>query len=466
MRRSVASLFEIARVGVLCVYEASKETPMLAALALLAAAAAAATPTARPNVVLIVTDDLGYGDLSSYGAPDAKTPNLDRLAREGVRLTDFYANGPVCSPTRAGLITGRYQQRVLIETPLTVDLSAKGLPVRGRSLPEFLKRAGYRTALLGKWHLGYQPEYSPNSHGFEYFWGYLAGWIHWYEHVRADAAHDLWENDKPATHEGYFDEEVTRRAVDYVSRPHKAPFFLEVAYGAPHWPFLSPHRPSKALRREDGTVIANPPDNPATREDYVEILEAIDTGVGRVLAALREGGLERDTLVVFTSDNGGERLSRNDPFFHSKGTLWEGGIRVPAILRWPGALPAESTSPQVAITMDLTATILAAARAEVPPDARLEGIDLRPLLDGSAPGLERTLFWRIEQRGRSQRAVRQGDWKLLRDGGHHLLYALRADPGERHNLAARHPERVRQMLSLLEAWEADVDAEAKAPAGP
>lgn len=444
-------------------------------IALSALAAAVPDTTAierpvRPNIVLIVTDDLGYGDLGSYGAPDVKTPHLDGLAREGVRFTDFYANAPVCSPTRAALITGRYQQRVLIEVPLTVQLHhANGLPVTGRSLPALLRGAGYETALLGKWHLGYQPEFHPNRHGFDYFWGYLAGYIHWYEHVRSDGQHDLWENDEPATHTGYFDEEVTRRAVDFVARPRGAPFFLEVAYGSPHWPFLSPRKPSALRRRNDGTpTMGQSPitDDPPSRRDYVEILEAIDAGVGRILDALEERGIEKDTLVIFTSDNGGEWLSRNDPFFHRKFTLWEGGIRVPAILRWPAVLRGGQTSTQVGLTMDLTASVLAAAGVSVPAEARLEGIDLLPSLRGTSPSVERTLFWRVEIPGRSQRAVRQGDWKMLRDAGHHLLFDVRQDPGERHDLAGRHPERVRQLRSLLMEWETDVDAEAKAAAPP
>jgi arylsulfatase A-like enzyme len=199
----------------------------------------------RPNVVLIMADDLGYGDLSSYGAPDIQTPNLDRLARDGVRMTDFYANAPVCTPARAALISGRYQQRFLLERPMPNDV-AIGLPATGRSLPQLLKNAGYATGLIGKWHLGYKPEFSPNRHGFDYFWGYLSGYIDWYTHTAGNGQPDLWENATPTTHAGYFGHEVTRRSIRFIEAHTAAPFFLEVAYGQPHWPYQSPHRASVA----------------------------------------------------------------------------------------------------------------------------------------------------------------------------------------------------------------------------
>jgi arylsulfatase A-like enzyme len=410
--------------------------------------------------VLIVADDLGYGDLGSYGAPDVKTPHLDRLAREGVRLTDYYANAAVCTPTRAALITGRYQQRVQLERPLdTRGGIEQGLPVTGRSLPQLLKNAGYATGLIGKWHLGFKPEFRPNKHGFDAFWGYLSGYIDWYTHVRGDGEADLWENDTPSKLDGYFGHEVTKRAVKFIGDQGSRPFFLEVAYGAPHWPFQSPHHASVAVRK-DNSMFQQPADpDPPTRKDYVEILEDADAGVGQILAALQQRGLSQNTLVIFISDNGGEWLSRNAPFFNRKDTLWEGGIRVPAILRWPASLPSGRTSSQVAITMDLSATMLKAGGADT-REARLEGIDLVPLLKGSSPPVERTLFWRISMMSRQQRAVRRGDMKLLLDGTLQLLFDVKRDPGERNDLAVQRPEVVRMLKPLIDAWEKDVDGEA------
>jgi arylsulfatase A len=429
---------------------------------LLLAVAPAATQRERPNVLLILADDLGYGDLGSYGAPDVKTPNLDRLAREGVRLTQFYANAPVCTPTRAGLITGRYQQRVLMERPLDTKPGGgldQGLPATGRSLPQLLRNAGYATGLIGKWHLGFRPEFHPNRHGFEYFWGYLAGYVDWYHHVRGDGQADLWENTTAVEYTGYLGHEVTNRAVTFVNDHADHPFFLEVSYGAPHWPFQSPARPSTARRTNDSMLQSPADPDPPTRRDYAAIVEDLDEGIGRILAALDSKGIASRTLVIFTSDNGGEWLSRNAPFFHRKDTLWEGGIRVPAILRWPAQLPSGHTMSQVGITMDLTATIASLAGVAT-AEQRYEGIDLLPVLRGTTKPVERTLFWRIDTSNRQQRAVRSGDWKLLLDGSQQLLFDVGRDAGERDDLAVRHPDRVQKLKAQIEAWEKDVDADA------
>lgn len=419
----------------------------------------------RPNIVLIVADDLGYGDLSSYGAPDIRTPNLDRLAREGVRLTQFYANAPVCTPTRAALLTGRYQQRVRLERPIETNAATPatgldiGLAATGRSLPQLLKNQGYATALIGKWHLGFKPEFHPNRHGFDYFWGFLAGYVDWYAHLRGDGQRDLWENAAAAQHEGYLGHELTNRAVSFISAHSNGPFFLEVTYGAPHWPFQSPNRASTAVRR-NGSMLQSPADpNPPSRRDYAEIVEDLDSGIGRILETLQTRGLAEKTLVIFTSDNGGEWLSRNAPFFHRKDTVWEGGIRVPAIFRWTGTVPAGQTLAQVGITMDLTATAVALAGGST-TDPRFEGIDLLPILRGTAPPSERTLFWRVGPAAGQPRAARSGDWKLILDGSKQLLFDVSRDPGERDDLAAQHPDRVRVLKGMIETWEKDVDAEA------
>ena len=318
---------------------------------------------ARPNVVLIVTDDGGYGDIGSYGAPDIKTPNLDRLAKEGVRLTDFYANGPTCTPTRAALITGRYQQRFALERPLGTGVDT-GLPSEGRSLPQLLEGNGYSTGLIGKWHLGERPEFAPRMHGFDYFFGFKSGFIDYYQHTGGDGRDDLFENETPIHVDGYMTDLITERSVTFIAEHARAPFFLEVAYNAPHWPYQVPDHPTTA--RDDAIHLQPYDPDSGTRQDYVAMFERVDRGVGALLEALDRSGVAQNTLVIYTNDNGGEWLSRNAPLFHRKSTLWEGGIRVPAILRWPGRLPAGRVSPQVAITMDLTATILAATLTRRP----------------------------------------------------------------------------------------------------
>jgi arylsulfatase A len=440
---------------------------VLACVAPAAAQAPAAVQAApsRPNVILIITDDVGYGDIGSYGAPDIKTPFLDSLARNGTRLTDFYA-APNCSPTRAMLISGRYQQRSRIENPLGAARVAQdqGLPATGRTLPQLLKNNGYRTGLVGKWHLGYKPEFSPNAHGFDYFFGFKSGLIDYYQHTDGTGEHDLFENTEPTHVSGYSTDLFTERSVKFIEENAKQPFFLEVAFNAAHWPFQVPDHPSVAA--DKGRFVQPQEDPTNSRRDYAAIVERADQGVGKILATLERLGLTRNTLVIYTQDNGGEWLSRNAPLFHRKNTVWEGGIRVPAIFQWPGRIPAGKTSAQVGIIMDLTATIVAVTNSPVPADARLEGINLLPLLQPKAPRTERTLFWRVTTQARRQRAVRQGDWKLLLDGGVPLLYDVAKDLGERNDLASQRTDIVRKLFPLITQWEADVDAEAKALAPP
>ena len=419
------------------------------------AAAQAPDRAERPNVVLIITDDVGYGDFGAYGVTDIRTPNVDRLAREGVKLTDFYA-APVCTPTRAMLMTGRYQQRVGLEEALSsAGPRDRGLLPTGHSLTQLLKKNGYATGLVGKWHLGWKPEFGPNEHGFDYFFGFKSGAVDFYTHEAASGLEDLFENTTPIKVDGYMTDLITARAVRFIEQHAKEPFFLDVSYNAAHWPFQPPDHHSRAKQ----VAYQGPMDDPApTRKDYAAMLERADAGVGQILQTLATLGIERNTLVIFTNDNGGEWLSRNTPLSNRKGTVWEGGIRVPALFRWPGRLPAGRTSSQAAIFMDLTASILAATHTPVPPEARLEGINLLPILSGQAAPSERTLFWRTQ----TQKAVRRGDWKLLVQGNAAYLFNLREDVGEHNDLARERIDLIRTLRPLITSWEADVDAERKA----
>ena len=416
----------------------------------------------RPNVVLIISDDLGWADLGSYGATDIRTPNLDRLATEGVRLTDFYANGVTCSPTRAGLMSGRYQQRYGIEAPLPGAERAgdRGLPATGHSLPQLLKNHGYATALIGKWHLGYVEEKSPRAHGFDYFFGLKSGYHDYYTHHDGDGRPDLWENDKPVEASGYTTDLVTERAARFIDEHKNAPFFLDVAYTAPHWPYQVPRSPSVAPNNAEHVLPQDP--ETSKRADYVAMVEHLDRQIGELLAVIERAGVAERTIVIFTNDNGGEWLSSSAPFFGRKWTVFEGGIRVPALVRWPERIPAGSVSGQVGITMDLTASILAVTGAPLPADARLEGMNLFPVWEGRAPELERTLFWRSGTDASKQTAVRRGDWKLIVDGPHTYVFDLGTDLSERNDVARWRQDVAQQLHALLGNWEAEVDAEAAA----
>jgi arylsulfatase A-like enzyme len=443
---------------------------LLAIALLLVVPPAQAQPTTdRPNVVLIITDDMGYADLGVYGAKDIRTPHIDRLAREGARFTDFYANGTTCTPTRAGLISGRYQQRYGVELPLPASGAnfsdgERGLEASPYSLPRLLKSGGYATALVGKWHLGYAPTQSPLAHGFDYFFGLKSGYHDYWHHNDSRGEPDLWENDARVSLEGYSTELIATKAIAFIDQHANAkananaPFFVDIAFNAPHWPFQRPDTPSKAV---GNARFLKPADSlTSTRADYVSMVEAMDAQVGRVLAALERNGLTRNTIVIFTNDNGGEWLSDNTPLFNRKYSTWEGGIRVPALVRWPGRVKAGLVTPQVAMTMDLTASVLAAAQVAVPAEAKLDGINLFPVLEAKAPVMSRTLFWRSVQPRRDMRAVREGDTKLVVEANHMFLYDVRRDPGERRDMARQRPDLVRALTLKLQAWEREVDAEA------
>lgn len=398
----------------------------------------------KPNVIFILSDDMGYADIGSYGVKDIRTPHLDRLAREGVRLTQCYSNGPVCTPTRAAFVTGRYQQRInqAMEWAVLPDQRNDTLPLSETTIARMLKDDGYATALIGKWHLGYPLATGPLAHGFDEYFGIIGGNADMVSHENINGENVLYEGTKQIKSPGYLTEQLSNRAAKFIEQQKAKPFFLYLAYNAVHWPFQAPDSPVRNRQTwYDGD-----------RAEYGRMLEAMDSGIGKVLATLDRLGLAKDTLVMFTNDNGGERLSNNEPFFHHKATLWEGGIRVPGLLRWPGHLPAKKVSQQVAITMDFTATILAATGTK--PARALDGINLLPILQGKQPVQERTLFWRIITRpDRQMKAVRQGNWKYVRDGEIDMLFDLQRDPRERRDLSYQNQQRVRDMQRSLDEWE-------------
>jgi len=405
--------------------------------------------TQRPNVLFILADDLGYGDLSCYGRPDYQTPVLDGLARQGVKFTSAYAAAPVCTPTRCAVATGRYPQRLevgLLE-PLTPRDRDKGLPPEHPTVASLLHANGYDTGLIGKWHLGWRPEFGPNRHGYDEFFGILSGAGDYFTHWSSDAGGaDLWENLEPVERLGYLTDLLSERAIAFITRRRTNPFFLSLHYTAPHSPWEGPEDEAIGhTTHGDGPMVDG-----GSLKIYATMVKSMDAGIGRVLQALSRARLERSTLVVFTSDNGGERYSFNWPFSFQKMYLWEGGIRVPAIARWPGTIPSNRISDQPVITMDWTATILAVTGT--PPDAAypLDGEDVMPVCKGTRPLYDRTLFWRT----RTRAAARAGKWKYLDDSGEEGLFDLSIDPGEKNDLRASHRDVFDRIRAEYSAWNA------------
>jgi arylsulfatase A-like enzyme len=404
---------------------------------------------ARPNVIFILADDLGWGDLSCYGRPDYRTPNLDRLAAQGVRLTDAYSCSAVCTPTRCGFITGRYPARLKIGLfePLIATNHEVGLDPQHPTIASLLKKSGYQTALFGKWHLGFRPEWGPNAHGFDEFFGVLSGAADYHLHKNGLGEPDLYENLTPVEKNGYLTDLLTQRAVDFIKRRHTAPFYLSLHYTAPHWPWQDRKGGERMVfnkkRIEPATMAGG-----GSLELYAEMMRSLDDGVGQVMNALRSAGLDRNTLVIFTSDNGGERFSYHWPFSGEKGDLLEGGIRVPAIVSWPTVVPAKRVSTQMAITMDWTATILAAADTPGDPRHALDGINLLPIIKGVNPVHERSFFWRIYD----QDAVREGKWKYVRTGTQRQLFDLSVDQREKSDFSSKNPDVLERLANEFDKW--------------
>ncbi len=403
----------------------------------------------RPNVIFILADDLGWGDLSCYGRPDYRTPNIDLLALQGTKFTDAYSASAVCTPTRCGYITGRYPARFKIglEEPLIASNSNVGLEPGQQTIGSLLKQSGYDTALIGKWHLGFRPEWGPNAHGFEKFFGILAGAGDYFTHKNGLGQPDLYENLTPVDRNGYLTDLLTEHAVNYIKTPRSAPFFLSLHYTAPHWPWQGP-KGGETVSFADKAPEPAAMSRGGSLQLYAQMMKSLDDGVGRVMQSVRAAGIDRNTLVIFTSDNGGERFSYLWPFSGQKGDLLEGGIRVPAIVRWPGVVPANRVTQQMAITMDWTATIFAAAKADVAAGPSFDGIDLLPVLKGTSRVTDRTFFWRIYSRD----AVRDGKWKYVRDGDVRRLFDLSLDQREQADFSGKHPEVLDRLIREFNEW--------------
>ena len=416
----------------------------------------------RPNIIYIVCDDLGYADLGCYGGREADfgavSPHIDRLAAGGVKFTQGYSNSPVCSPTRFALITMRYQYRLrgAMEEPInsrSKGSTTLGLPPEVPTLPSLLKKTGYHTALIGKWHLGYPPSFGPLRSGYDEFFGIMAGGVDYFTHCSSSGEHDLYIDEDEHHEVGYLTDVLSQRAVDHVHQraaDAKAgkPFMLSLHYTAPHWPWET---------RDDAHVAPDVAKNlfhlhGGDVQSYRRMIHHMDEGIGKLMAALREDGLEENTLVVFMSDNGGERFSDSWPLVGGKMDLTEGGIRVPWIAHWPAAIAPGTVSTQHCMTMDWSATLLEAGGGQPDPDYPIDGVSLLKVLREPAQRFERALYWRMNHRG--QRALREGDWKYLQVDGHEYLFNISKDERERANLATREPERLERLRAQWLAWDA------------
>ena len=374
------------------------------------------------------------------------------MASEGLRFTQGYANSSVCSPTRFALMTGRWQHRLRggADEPIrstTRGSAVLGLPPSHPTLPSLLRDAGYATALAGKWHLGFPPHFGPLKSGYQEFFGPMSGAADYFTHRDPAGVHDLWEGEAEVHRKGYLTDLITEKAVSYVRAKSKAPFFLSVHYTAPHWPWESRDDAAEAKRIEkiyhfDGGSVAT----------YLKMIRHMDEGIGRILEELKRSKIEKDTLVVFTSDNGGERFSDTWPLVGKKMDLLEGGIRVPYIVRWPARVKPGGVTPQLAITMDWVATFLEAA--EVPPDRNypLDGLSLLKILRNPKRIAKRDLFWKMIFR--NQKAMRSGDWKYLSIEGDEFLFDLAKDERERANFARRQPRIFQELKNRFNEWEA------------
>jgi arylsulfatase A-like enzyme len=414
--------------------------------------AGAAEDARPPNILVVLADDMGYAEMGCQGCPDVPTPNLDALAKGGVRFTNGYVSCPICAPTRAGLVTGRYQQRFGFETnpgPEQFADEAFGLPRSETTLAERLKAAGYTTGMVGKWHLGYTPDLQPSARGFDEFFGFLSGANAYLPGPRRGGARTpILRGTAVVEEPEYLTDAFGREAVAFIGKHHAEPFFLYLAFNAVHAPL-------EALEkyRQRFESIKDP-----KRQTFAAMLSALDENVGRVLETLRRHQIEEQTLIFFLSDNGGptpQTTSSNVPLRGYKGQLFEGGIREPFIIQWKGHLPAGKVDDRPVISLDIHPTALAAAGQAISPDWKLDGVDLLPYLTARKTGLpHETLYWRFHD----QHAIRRGDWKLVQTATDPKpqLCNLAQDIGEATDLADKEPAKLKELTDAWNAWNAQL----------
>jgi arylsulfatase A-like enzyme len=404
----------------------------------------------RPNIILVMADDLGYGDLGCYGNEMVKTPHLDALARTGVRCTDFHSNGVVCSPTRAAFFTGKYQQRTGITGVVkAASMRDVGLGLDEWTMGEAMQDLGYATGMFGKWHLGYDPKFNPVQHGFDAYRGFVSGNVDYHRHIDQAGFKDWYVQDVLTEEEGYVTDVITRDTLAFIEKNKEKPFMAVVMHGAPHYPYQG--RESAGFRKL-GKVSKKQKMSKKERESlYVEMIEAMDDGVGEIVKKLDQLGIRENTLIVFCADNGHAEVGSGGGFRGRKGQLHEGGHRVPGIFHWKGNLEAGECSVPL-MTFDLLPTFVALGGGEIEEERKVDGENVLPVLKGEGAFQREALFWQFKD----MRAVRKGEWKLLEQGSDAELYDLGKDLAEKNNLAKQYPERVKELQRMLDAWEREV----------
>lgn len=415
----------------------------------------------RPNIIFIMADDLGYGDLSCFGSQTINTPHLDELCSKGIKFTDFHSNGPVCSPTRAALLTGRYQQRSNVAGVILVTNRDHGMDLDETTFAEILKGAGYKVGMFGKWHLGYKPIYNPVNRGFDEFIGYVSGNVDYQSHVDQAFYFDWWQGNTLQDQPGYVTHLITNNCLDFIERHKDEPFCLYVPHEVPHSPLQTPDDPYfRTARDEAGSGGGTVPGayNP-TSQKYIEMIEIMDEGIGQIVDKICGLGLEENTLIFFCSDNGPiSNYGASAGELHGyKGSLWEGGHRVPAIAYWPGKIKPGTVCDETILTIDMLPTFATIAQAGLPGSLTLDGTDISPVLFENAKLPSRTLYW---QYGNSQ-AVRQGKWKWIKNAANvpaseGMLFNLETDLSEQNDLSGQYPEVAQRLETLYNTWYADV----------
>jgi arylsulfatase A-like enzyme len=404
----------------------------------------------QPNIILIMADDLGYGDLGCYGADHVRTPNIDRLAASGIRFLDYHSNGAVCSPTRAALMTGRYQQRSGIEAVVTAaGHRHTGLSTDEYTLAEYLDSIGYRTGIIGKWHLGYDTSFSPINNGFDHFRGYVSGNIDYHSHIDQTGIYDWWLDKDTIVEDGYVTDLITGAATEFIRNHQDVPYFLYISHEAPHYPYQGRNDTADRTVGGDFPVSGSRPDK---KNAYREMIEVMDEGIGKLVNILEQSGQLEHTFLFFCSDNGANSTGVNHPFRGFKGKLWEGGHRVPALAIWKGKIEP-GTSSETILSMDLFPTIISITGYDQPENMEFDGQDFSRILFSCEALAERPLFWRFK----NQQAIRKGPWKLLVDREEIFLYNLDTDPGEMENVRARHPALADSLSVLLQHWAMEMD---------